>query len=64
MNYQQSKAIFDAMDDLETYSKMYIREWSREECDFTALTRYQGGVDTAKCKIFNLAKELKNDLRS
>jgi hypothetical protein len=63
MNYQQSKALFDALDDLETYAKMHTNELHKDDCDFKTLTRYKEYIDVAKCKVFNLAEEA-NDLRS
>ena len=56
MTYSQSKALFEAMDNLECYAKMHSREihHNYEETDYDAMTRYKEYIDVAKCKIFNL----------
>ena len=65
MNYQQSKAIFEAMDELEAYAKMYCLEVRKDHADYDheSATRYQDYVAVAKCKIFTMMEEA-NDLRS
>ena len=54
MTYEQSKAIFEAMDNLETYSKLHTLEFSKDDTDWDAVTRYSKNIEIARRKIFNL----------
>jgi hypothetical protein len=54
MTYDQTQALFDAMLDLETYSKMYQREMCSAAPDWEATGRYTHYITVARKKIFNL----------
>lgn len=57
MNYAKTKELFDAMDNLETYSKLHSSEIHKEDCDFKTLARYCDNIETARNKIFNLMEQ-------
>ena len=59
MTYSQSKALFEAMDNLETYSKMYALELRKDhtEYDHESANRYQAYIEVARSKIFNLMEQ-------
>ena len=54
MNYQQSKAAFEAMDNLETYSKLHTFEMSKDDTDWDAVNRYSDNIEVARCKLFKM----------
>ena len=54
MNYTKTKDLFDALDNLETYSKLHSSELHKEDCDFKTLTRYGQNIQEARRIIFNL----------
>jgi len=57
MNYAKTKELFDAMDNIETYSKLHSSELHKEDCDFKILTCYGDNIHTARNKIFNLMEQ-------
>ena len=54
MDYVKTYQLFEAMDNLETYSKMYNGELYKEDCDYSTLTRYGECIKSARNKIFDL----------
>lgn len=61
MNYNQTQALFGAMDQLETYAKMYQRELSMDDCNFDAAERYRNYIKVARKNIFDLVQGDQND---
>lgn len=60
MTYKQSKELFDAMDNLETYSKLHTLEIHKDEViDYDAVVRYSRYIEVARTKIFNLMEQIK-----
>jgi hypothetical protein len=55
MTYDQTNSLFEAMDNLETYSKLHQLELSRDECDWDAIQRYRDNIKVARKTIFSLA---------
>ena len=54
MTYDQTNSIFAAMDDLETYAKMYQREMAKSnDADWEAASRYSDLIQVARKKIFD-----------
>ena len=54
MTYDQTNSIFAAMDDLETYAKMYQREIAKSnDADWEAVSRYEDLIQVARKKIFD-----------
>ena len=62
MNYNQTKKLFEAMDDLEIYAKMYQREMDKDDTDWNEVNRYSELTQKARERIFNVTnlEELKN----
>lgn len=62
MNYNQTKKLFEAMDDLEIYAKMYQREMDKDDTDWNEVNRYSELTAKARERIFNVTnlEELKN----
>ena len=54
MTYDQTQALFEAMDNLETYSKLHQQELSKDACDWNSIQRYNDYITVARKKIFNL----------
>ena len=57
MTYKQSREIFDAMDNLELYAKLYTNELHKDDCEYENLTHYKESLDRARCTIFNLVEK-------
>tara|TARA_B110000046_G_scaffold40425_1_gene44690 strand:+ start:408 stop:596 length:189 start_codon:yes stop_codon:yes gene_type:complete len=58
MTYTQTQDLFEAMDNLETYAKMYQREMNKDEgTDWEAVTRYIDRIKVARSRIFDAIKE-------
>ena len=58
MTYNQTQELFEAMDDLETYAKMYQREISKDGgTDWEAVIRYSDCIKVARSRIFDAIKE-------
>lgn len=56
MTYEQTQAVFNAMDELETYAKMYCSAMAEPETDWDAVDRYNDYITVARKKIFNLVE--------
>ena len=54
MTYNQTKNLFDAMDDLEIYAKMYQREMDKGDRDVKATNRYSDHIAKARKRIFDV----------
>lgn len=54
MNYTKTKALFDALDNLETYCKLRNNELNKEQCSFGEVARYSECIRGAREVIFNL----------
>lgn len=61
MTYDQTQALFGAMDDLETYAKMHQRELSKDEPDWDSVQRYTDNIKVARKNIFELIQGNQND---
>ena len=57
MNYEKTKALFDAMDNLETYVKLRNNELSKEHCSFGSAERYSEFIREARRAIFDLMEQ-------
>lgn len=59
MNYEKTKELFDALDNLETYSKMYAVELRKDhaEYDHEIVVRYRKYIEDARREIFNLVEQ-------
>jgi len=58
MTYSQSKELFAAMDNLETYSKLHSMEIHKDkQIDYEAVTRYSRYIEVARSKIFNMMEQ-------
>lgn len=54
MNYNQTQGLFEAMDNLETYAKMYQREMTKYEgTDWDAVNRYADLIKVSRKRIFD-----------
>ncbi len=54
MTYNQTKELFDAMDNLVTYSKMFQAEFDKhEDTDYDMIDRYSDLIEVARRKIFD-----------
>ena len=52
MNYAKVSKLIGDMDNLETYSRMYMKEITRDDSDWDLVTRYQREVEFARECIF------------
>ena len=57
MNYEKTKALFDALDNLETYCKLHSNELSKEYCSFGEVARYNEYIQRARQVIFDLVEK-------
>lgn len=57
MTYFQSKVLLEEMNNLETYSKMYMVEFSKDDTDWDEVTRYSNNIEIAKRKIFDMMED-------
>lgn len=55
MTYEQTNDLFEAMNDLETYSKLWQYAAERSAPDLDAVERYNNLIKVARKKIFNAA---------
>ena len=53
MTYNQTKNLFEAMDDLEIYAKMYQREMDKDDFDWKEANRYSDLTAKARKRIFD-----------
>ena len=61
MNYETTEKLFYHMDNLETYSKLYQREISKDDPDWTALGSYGDDIQVARKGIFSILQRMPND---
>ena len=61
MNYAKVSKLIADMDNLETYSRMYMKELTRDDSDWDLIARYQKEVENARECIFKLAMGDNND---
>ena len=61
MEYAKVSKLISDMDNLETYSRMYMKELTRDDSDWDLVTRYQKEVEYARECIFKLAMGTNND---
>tara|TARA_R110002096_G_scaffold431047_1_gene645846 strand:- start:196 stop:369 length:174 start_codon:yes stop_codon:yes gene_type:complete len=54
MTYNQTQNLFEAMDNLEVYAKMYQREMDKDDTDFDALDRYANLIKVSRKRIFEI----------
>ena len=61
MTYKQSKELFESLDNLETYSKMYALELRKDnaEYDHDNANRYRSYIEVARTNIFNMVEQSK-----
>ena len=57
MTYFQSKTLIEEMYNLEQYSKLYTFEFSKDDTDWDAVTRYTDNIEIAKRKIFDMMED-------
>ena len=54
MNYNQTCALFEAMDDLETYARLCQSETSKDSPDWDTYTRYTDYKNKCRKQIFDM----------
>ncbi len=54
MSYAKVSKLISDMDNLETYSRMYMKELSRDDSDWDLVNQYQKEVEHARECIFKL----------
>ena len=60
MNYETTENLFNYMDSLETYSKMYANEIHEAEPDWEAIGRYGDNMQEARKGIFSILQRMPN----
>jgi hypothetical protein len=61
MNYETTEKLFRLMDNIETYSKMYNMEMSKNNPDWDEVCRYGDYIQEARKRIFNILQRMPND---
>ena len=61
MTYKQNKELFDATDNLSTFSRLLGRELDKMEPDWNDIERYEANIEAAHGAIYNLMVQC-NDL--
>jgi hypothetical protein len=54
MSYAKVSKLISDMDNLETFSRMYMKELTRDDSDWDLVNQYQKEVEHARERIFNL----------
>jgi hypothetical protein len=54
MSYAKVSKLISDMDNLETFSRMYMKELTRDDSDWDLVNQYQKEVEHARECIFNL----------
>ena len=61
MSYAKVSKLISDMDNLETYSRMYMKELTQDNSDWDLVNQYQKEVEYARECIFNLVMGNSND---
>jgi hypothetical protein len=61
MSYAKVSKLISDMDNLETFSRMYMKELTRDDSDWDLVNQYQKEVEHARERIFNLVMGDSND---
>ena len=54
MSYAKVSKLISDMDNLETFSRMYMKELTRDNSDWDLVNQYQKEVEHARERIFKL----------
>tara|TARA_R110001632_G_scaffold194361_1_gene315683 strand:+ start:308 stop:490 length:183 start_codon:yes stop_codon:yes gene_type:complete len=54
MTYNQTQNLFEAMDNLETYAKLYQREMDKDDADWNEVHRYGNLIKVSRKRIFDV----------
>jgi hypothetical protein len=54
MTYTQTQELFEAMDNLEMYSKLWHSEVNKDDTDFDEMKRYRAQIQVQRERIFHV----------